>query len=111
LDVLDGIAIWEEIEMSDKTLFPIAGEFFGVVCSYMQDHSYRTDIFECTGSDESRVVCKSRTHSHSSDPMIFHRSEWHFEDVSGILSALGIIDQSAAKEFAASAIDKARIKP
>lgn len=94
--------------MSGIVQFPIKGEFFGVVCSYMQDHSYRTDIFECLGSDDKRVVCSRRTRGIHSEAMIFHRSEWNFEDVSAILAAAGICDQEAAKEFAGRVIDKAR---
>jgi hypothetical protein len=89
-------------------MFPSEGEFFGLVCSYMNDHSYRTDIFECTASDEKRVVGIRRTRSWSQDEqMIFHRAEWKFEDVTALLPALGFCNQKQAEEIASSAISKA----
>lgn len=79
--------------------FPAKGEYFSCVCTGWPDNSYKEDVFECLASDASRVVAKRLTNAFSDKPHVFFRPDWRFDDVSGLLEALGI-GQAKADESA-----------
>jgi hypothetical protein len=87
--------------------FPKVGDYYGVICSYMNDHSYRTDIFKCIASDENRVVGMRKTRN-AGNPVILHRTEWKFEDVSALLPALGLYTKDHVDAIVAVEVAKAR---
>lgn len=71
--------------------FPRAGEYFSPVCTGWKDNSYKSDIMICLASDAFRVVCKKvHGYSYGDAPIILTRDDWRFDDVSSLLSSLGI---------------------